>query len=153
MGAGTEMGFRFFLLVSRQGKIRLSQWYETISDKDKARIVREIPPLVLARKLRMCNVIEYKDMKVVYKRYASLYFLACIDKADNELIALETIHQFVVVLDRYFGNVCELDLIYNFHKAYFVLEEVIMSGELQETSKKVVLKHIADQDILTEGPE
>lgn len=38
------------------------------------------------------------------------------DKDDNELITLEVIHQFVEVLDRYFGNVCELDLIFNFHK-------------------------------------
>jgi Clathrin adaptor complex small chain len=53
---------------------------------------------------------------VVYKRYASLYFVAGIDVDDNELITLEIIHHFVEVLDRYFGNVCELDLIFNFHK-------------------------------------
>ena len=35
---------------------------------------------------------------------------------DNELLTLEVIHQFVEVLDKYFGNVCELDLIFNFHK-------------------------------------
>lgn len=29
---------------------------------------------------------------------------------DNELVTLEVIHRFVEVLDRYFGNVCELDL-------------------------------------------
>ncbi len=38
-------------------------------------------------------------------RYASLYFVACVDKEDNELITLEVIHHFVEVLDRYFGNV------------------------------------------------
>ena len=47
------------------------------------------------------------------RRYASLYFLACVDDDDNELIVLETIHHFVEVLDRYFGNVCELDLVSN----------------------------------------
>lgn len=31
--------------------------------------------------------------------------------------AAQVIHHFVEVLDRYFGNVCELDLIFNFHKA------------------------------------
>ena len=36
---------------------------------------------------------------------------------DNELITLEMIHLYVEVLDRYFGNVCELDIIFNFHKA------------------------------------
>ena len=30
-------------------------------------------------------------------RYASLYFLACVDDDDNELIVLETIHHFVEV--------------------------------------------------------
>jgi hypothetical protein len=49
-------------------------------------------------------------------RYASLYFVASIAKTDNELLTLEIIHQFVEILDRYFGNVCELDIIFNFHK-------------------------------------
>ena len=47
---------------------------------------------------------------------------------DNELITLEIIHEYVEVLDRYFGNVCELDLIFNFHKAYYILDELIIAG-------------------------
>ena len=70
----------------------------------------------------MCNFIDYKEYKIVYKRYASLYFIAIVDKADNELIILELIHSFVEILDKYFGNVCELDLIFNFHKTYFILD-------------------------------
>ena len=66
----------------------------------------------------MCNFIEWRaDKKIVYKRYASLFFICCVDSTDNELITLEMIHLFVEVLDRYFGNVCELDIIFNFHKA------------------------------------
>ena len=48
-------------------------------------------------------------------RYASLYFAAGVEKEDNELIVLDVIHHFVEILDKYFGNVCELDLIFNFH--------------------------------------
>ena len=84
-------------------------------------------------------------------RYASLYFLACVDDDDNELIVLETIHHFVEVLDRYFGNVCELDLIFNFHKAYHILDELLITGELQEPSKKAILRVTAAQDALMEG--
>jgi hypothetical protein len=40
------------------------------------------------------------------------------------LITLEVIHQFVEVLDRYFGNVCELDLIFNFHKVMTPLKNL-----------------------------
>lgn len=47
-----------------------------------------------------------------------MYFVMGIDTSDNELITLELIHHYVEVLDRYFGNVCELDLIFNFHKVH-----------------------------------
>ena len=45
------------------------------------------------------------DTKVIYRRYASLFFICAISPGDNELITLETIHRYVEVLDRYFGNV------------------------------------------------
>jgi len=45
------------------------------------------------------------DTKVVYRRYASLFFICGIGSADNELVTLEIIHRYVEVLDRYFGNV------------------------------------------------
>lgn len=61
---------------------------------------------------------------MIYKRYASLFFITCVDRTDNELVTLEMIHLFVEILDRYFGNVCELDIIFNFHKAYYILDEV-----------------------------
>ena len=51
-------------------------------------------------------------------RYASLYFIALVDKDDNELLTLEIIHHYVELLDKYFGNVCELDIIFNFHKVF-----------------------------------
>lgn len=45
---------------------------------------------------------------------------------------------------------CELDIIFNFEKAYFMLDELLLGGEIQETSKKNVLKAIAAQDLLQE---
>ena len=91
----------------------------------------------------MCNFLEYNEYKVIYKRlnllnlliflyfrYASLYFILLIDKEDNELLALEIIHHYVELLDKYFGNVCELDIIFNFHKAYYILDEVVLGGYL-----------------------
>merc|ERR1712226_1292577 len=60
------------------------------------------------------------------------------------------IHRYVELLDKYFGSVCELDIIFNFEKAYFMLDELLIGGEVQETSKKNVLKAIAAQDLLQE---
>lgn len=104
--------------------------------------------MILSRPQKLCNFLEWGDGKIIYKRYASLYFAVFVDASDNELLALEVIHHYVEILDRYFGNVCELDLIFNFHKAYYILDELLIAGELQETSKKAVLRVCASQDAL-----
>jgi len=49
-------------------------------------------------------------------------------------------------MDKYYGNVCELDIIFNFQKAYFILDELLLAGEMQESSKKNVLRCISQQD-------
>ena len=99
--------------------------------------------MVIGRSSRLTHFLDWKQYKLVFKRYASLYFVAGIEKEDNELIVLDIIHHFVEILDRYFGNVCELDLIFNFHVAYFILDEIIIGGHIQETSKKAILKHVS----------
>jgi len=75
----------------------------------------------------------------VYRRYASLFFICQIGDEDNELLTLEIIHRYVEILDRLFGNVCEMDLIFNFQQAYAILDELVMAGEMQETSSSLVL--------------
>ncbi|KAL7282389.1 hypothetical protein ACG7TL_003860 [Trametes sanguinea] len=160
--ASVRAMINYMLLVSRQGKVRLAKWYVTMSQKAKAKIVKDVTQLVLARRTRMCNFLEYKDTKVVYRRYASLFFVCGISQGDNELVVLEVIHRYVEVLDRYFGNynlpidsdmllqVCELDLIFNFQKAYAILDELIIAGELQESSKKSVLRVVTQADSIEE---
>ena len=94
------------------------------------------------------NFVEFRSHKVVYRRYAGLFFCVCVDANDNELAYLEAIHFFVEVLDAFFGNVCELDLVFNFYKVYAILDEVFLAGEIQETSKTVVLTRLEHLDKL-----
>ncbi|CAJ0577278.1 unnamed protein product, partial [Mesorhabditis spiculigera] len=142
----------FMLLFSRQGKLRLQKWYSPYLDKQKKKICRELITQILARKPKMCAFLEYSsNMKVVYKRYASLYFCCAVDDEDNELITLEVIHRYVELLDKYFSSVCELDIIFNYEKAYFILDEFLLAGEVQETSKKQIRNIIMAQDQLQEG--
>ncbi|KAG7011840.1 AP-1 complex subunit sigma-1 [Cucurbita argyrosperma subsp. argyrosperma] len=140
----------FVLLISRQGKVRLTKWYSPYTQKERSKVIRELSGMILNRGPKLCNFVEWRGLKAVYKRYASLYFCMCIDQDDNELEVLECIHHFVEILDRYFGSVCELDLIFNFHKAYYILDELLIAGELQESSKKTVARLIAAQDSLVE---
>ena len=34
--------------------------------------------------------------------------------------------RYVELLDKYFGSVCELDIIFNYEKAYFMLDELLL---------------------------
>ena len=58
-------------MISRQGKVRLTKWYSPYSAKEKARTVREVSAIVLARQAKQCNFVEYKGMKIIYKRRAA----------------------------------------------------------------------------------
>lgn len=60
--------------------------------------------------------LQYMNYKLVYRRYAGLYFAMGVDVTDNELAYLESIHLFVELLDEFFRNVCELDIVFNFNK-------------------------------------
>lgn len=111
---------------------------------------RQLKTMVIGRPSKLCNFLEWRDQIVVYKRYASLYFVACVDKEENELLTLEIIHFYVELLDKYFGNVCELDIIFNFHKAYYMLDEMMIAGHMLETSKKQIHRVISNQDSIME---
>ncbi|KAG2288636.1 hypothetical protein Bca52824_048240 [Brassica carinata] len=92
--------------------------------------------LVVNRDSKFTNFVEFRTHKVIYRRYAGLFFSLCVDITDNELAYLECIYLFVEILDNFFSNVCELNLVFNFHKVYLILDEFILAGELQETSKR-----------------
>ena len=59
----------FVLLISRQGKTRLTKWYKEPSQKEKTRCVREVTAAVLSRPAKQCNFIDWRANKIVYKRY------------------------------------------------------------------------------------
>ena len=49
---------------------------------------------------------------------------------------------------RHFQNVCELDIVFNFNKVYSILDEFVLAGEVQETSKKEILERIRELEKL-----
>lgn len=132
----------FLLLQNRQGKTRLAKWYVPCDDADKDLQKIEIHALINSREARFTNFVDYRKIKVIYRRYAGLFFCFGVDRADNDLAVLEFIHLLVDVLDLFFTDVCELDLVFNFHKVYMVLDEMIMSGEMQEVSRKAILERL-----------
>merc|ERR1712086_919483 len=138
---GVEAMIKFILMVNRQGQTRLAQYYEYMTVDERAATEAEIIRKCLARNEMQCSFAEYRNYKVVYRRYASLFFIVGVDSDDeNELAVLEFIHALVETLDRYFENVCELDIMFNLEKAHFILDEMVMNGCIVETNKSNVLQ-------------
>jgi len=134
----------FLLLQNRQGKTRLAKYYSAYEHEEKRQLELEVHKLITKRDPKFTNFIEFRRYKVIYRRYAGLYFSYCVDVNDNELAYLESIHLFVELLDKFFASVCELDLVFNFHKIYSILDEVYLGGEIQETSKRVILERLQE---------
>lgn len=140
---------KFFLIQNKQGQTRLSKWYVTSpEDNDKAKMEADINRVITMREKDCTNFVEYQNVKLIYRRYAGLYFVFGCDVNENELILMETIHIFVELLDQYFSNVCELDIVFQFNKVYAILDEFILAGEVQETSKRVILERMKDLEKL-----
>ena len=71
----------------------------------------EIPTSIeINRKSFTMHHLKYKskgiNLKVIYRRYASLYFIMGVDESEqNEIAFYIFIHKFVQILDKYFENV------------------------------------------------
>ncbi|KAJ9124021.1 hypothetical protein QFC22_000814 [Naganishia vaughanmartiniae] len=74
------------------------------------------------------------ELRVIYRHYATLYFVFVVDGGESELGILDLIQVFVESLDRSFENVCELDLIFHFDEVILVLAEIIQGGLVLETN-------------------
>ena len=59
---------------------------------------------------------------------------------DNEMAYLEFIHSLVETLDKYFENVCELDIMFNIEKAHMILDEMVANGHIAEMNRTNILQ-------------
>ncbi|KAH8100467.1 Adaptor protein complex sigma subunit [Cristinia sonorae] len=78
--------------------------------------------------------VEGEKLRVVYRNYATLYFVFVVDGAESELGILDLIQVFVESLDRAFENVCELDLVFHFDEVHHILSEIIQGGLVLDTN-------------------
>ena len=118
-------------------------------------IVRETFSLLSKRSDSVCNFLEGgsvgafgKDTRLVYRHYATLFFVFAVDGSESELGILDLIQVFVEVLDKCFENVCELDLIFNCDKVHYILDEIVMGGMVLETNVGEIMEAIVEMQRL-----
>jgi AP-3 complex subunit sigma len=80
-----------------------------------------------------CNILMTDEgHKVIYRHMASLFFVFLVDENENDLAILDMIQVLVRAMDSCFQNICEKDLVYNFDKINYLLDEIIQGGLVLE---------------------
>ncbi|XP_039522155.1 AP-3 complex subunit sigma-1 isoform X2 [Pimephales promelas] len=144
--AGLELNMiKAILIFNNHGKPRLSKFYEHYTEDTEQQIIRETFHLVSKRDENVCNFLEGglliggSENKLIYRHYATLYFVFCVDSSESELGILDLIQVFVETLDKCFENVCELDLIFHMDKVHNILAEMVMGGMVLETNMSEII--------------
>mmetsp|Transcript_37959 Transcript_37959/g.97978 ORF Transcript_37959/g.97978 Transcript_37959/m.97978 type:complete len:143 (-) Transcript_37959:1152-1580(-) len=138
---------RFLLIVNKQGQTRLAKYFENVNVEQRSSMEADIVRKCLSRGEGQCSFFEYMSYKIVYRRYASLFFIAAVDAEENELGTLEFIHCLVETLDKYFENVCELDIMFHLEKTHYIVDEMVLNGCIVEANKTNVLGPILNAGV------
>ncbi|XP_046780911.1 adaptor-related protein complex 3, sigma 2 subunit isoform X2 [Gallus gallus] len=113
---------------------------------------RHLPYGAAARRARLqlpgVRLFGSPDCKLIYRHYATLYFVFCVDSSESELGILDLIQVFVETLDKCFENVCELDLIFHMDKVHYILQEVVIGGMVLETNMNEIVAQAEAQSKL-----
>nr|POE53143.1 ap-4 complex subunit sigma [Quercus suber] len=97
VGAKKKMGIRFILMVNKQGQTRLAQYYEYLTLEERRAFEGEIVRKCLACNEQQCSFVEHRNYKIVYRRYASLFFLVGVDNDETSSIRLSSVTSFKLV--------------------------------------------------------
>lgn len=142
------------LVFNNHGKPRLTKFYQYYNEEMQQKIIKETFQLVSKREDNVCNFLEGgtliggSDYKLIYRHYATLYFVFCVDSSESELGILDLIQVLVETLDKCFENVCELDLVFHVNKVHYILNEIVMGGMVLETSMTEIITRTDEQNKL-----
>lgn len=140
------------IIVNNHGKPRLVKFYQSVeSESVQQSVIRRVFQQVAARPDSFCNYLEGtipewgEHIKLIYRHYATLYFVFAVDQQESDLGILDLIQVFVESLDKCFESVCELDLIFHSDRVHYVLDEIVMGGMVLETNINAILQSVKDQ--------
>lgn len=151
---------KYVIVLNNHGQPRLTKFYEYTTEDRQQQVIRDVFTVVSKRGDGLCNFVEGgpifgDDVRIIYRHYATLFFVFVVDEAESELGILDLIQVFVETLDRCFENVCELDLIFHMDKINYVLDEMIVGGLVLETNMAEILTALkkAKQEGLTSNAQ
>ncbi|KAK9074755.1 hypothetical protein SSX86_003073 [Deinandra increscens subsp. villosa] len=140
---------RAMIVINNQGKPRLSKFYNYTPVDQQHQVIRSIYSVLCLQPENVSNFIEGgsilgPDSRLVYKLFATLYFIFVFDSSENELAMFDLIQVYVETLEKCFSNVCELDIVLNYSKMHTILDEMILGGQVVETNSEKVMQAVEE---------
>ncbi|XP_059975119.1 AP-3 complex subunit sigma-1-like isoform X2 [Mesoplodon densirostris] len=121
---------KVILIFNHHGKPWLSKFYQPYSEDTQQQTIRETFHLVSKRDENVCNFLEGglliggSDNKLIYRHYATLYFVFWVDSSESELGILDLI------------------------QVHNILAEMVMGGMVLETNMNEIVTQIDAQNKL-----
>lgn len=112
----------------------------SIIDSDDKKSSKEDVVITQLKKDR--ELEEFFDSKLIYRHYATLFFIFLVDQSESELGILDLIQVFVEALDQRFENVCELDIVFHYDEVNHILDEIVMGGMVLETNLNQIMNSV-----------
>ena len=136
---------KYMMVFNTRGQARAMKFFESCSVEVQRKLLHECYQVISKRDIDSCNFVEFNNYKLVYRQYATLYFVLGVDETECEYDIFELIHSFVQCLDQHFENVCELDLIFHSDKVNQIISEVFMAGFIIDRNSETILEDIRAQ--------
>eukprot|EP00826_Nyctotherus_ovalis_P009515 TRINITY_DN12517_c0_g4_i1.p1 TRINITY_DN12517_c0_g4~~TRINITY_DN12517_c0_g4_i1.p1 ORF type:complete len:150 (-),score=48.60 TRINITY_DN12517_c0_g4_i1:100-549(-) len=139
------------IILNASGKVLLLRIYESfISESQEKDFLAALHNEVSEKKGGTNFIIEEEILKdqytIVCRRYETICFVLICDEHENELALLDFIHIFAEVLDKVFTSVCEYDIVCNPDKVNYVLDELIVDGNVVQINVKEAVESLKQQE-------
>lgn len=127
------------------------KFYTPVDIPTQRLLLQQVYQLIRPRTYQECSFItppsllaDLEEIQVIYRHYATLYFVFIVDDQESELGILDLIQVFVECLDKCFTNVSELDLVFGWQVLQTVLEEIVQGGMVIDTNINRIVAAVDD---------
>lgn len=117
------------------------KFYTPVDLQTQTLLLKQVHFLLAQRSADRCSFLTpppllegMEDIRIIYRHYATLYFVFIVDEQESELGISDLIQVFVESLNHCLENVCELDLVYGWQVMQTVLGEIVQGGMVVETN-------------------
>ncbi|KAJ2560020.1 Sigma-adaptin 3A [Coemansia sp. RSA 1933] len=147
------------MIFNQLGKPRLLKFYTELDTATQQALFRDIYGVISKRPDNLCKFVDGGQSamvgsgnRIIYRRYATLFFVFVVDQSESELGIYDLIQVFVEALDRAFENVSELDVIFNFDQVHYILSEIVTAGMVSEVNLTEISRAVNEAKKLAKPP-